>query len=188
MRGLARAFARDRFTRMPVFSESQRSPGWAKALVVFIALLPIVGVAAGVSQGVAESRPPAYFAMVALGLLVPVVLIAFIVSLDLHTEVRPDGVYVRFAPFHRAPLRFGFDEIAALYVRRYRPVAEYGGWGLKRGSSGQSYSQQGDHGLQIVLRSGERVLVGTQRPAEIDRAVRSVAPHLVASASLVSAR
>jgi hypothetical protein len=91
------------------------------------------------------------------------------------TEVRDDGIYIRFFPFHRDFHGFLWDEIESFEVRTYRPVLEYGGWGIRFGSGGKAYNVSGNRGLQLTLggsRSG-RVLIGSQRPDELALAVES---------------
>lgn len=51
-------------------------------------------------------------------------------------------------------------------MRTYSPLSEYGGWGYK-GGLGKAYSTGGRQGLQLVLANGDRLLLGTQRPAEM---------------------
>lgn len=104
------------------------------------------------------------------GLLLP----GLLLGVHLHTEVRDDGVYVRFAPFQRRFRSWRFVDIGAMAPRDYAPVGEFGGWGVRQGVSGTAYNVKGRKGIQLVLRTGQRVLVGTQRPdrfmAAVDRA------------------
>jgi hypothetical protein len=91
------------------------------------------------------------------------------------TEVRNDGIHIRFFPFHRGFHGFLWEEIESFEARTYRPVLEYGGWGIRLGSNGKAYNVSGNRGLQLALggaRSG-RVLIGTQRPDELAMAVES---------------
>ena len=91
------------------------------------------------------------------------------------TEVRDDGIYIRFFPFHRDFRGFLWDEIESFEARTYRPILEYGGWGIRMGSDGGAYNVRGNKGLQLVLgpwRPG-RVLIGSQRLGELVMAVES---------------
>jgi hypothetical protein len=89
----------------------------------------------------------------------------------LRTEVRADGIYVRFAPFHRRWHGWRFDEIADIEPRQYSPLREYGGWGIRDGRHGRAYNVRGNQGVQLVLRSGRRVLIGTQDPKAMTDAI-----------------
>jgi hypothetical protein len=91
------------------------------------------------------------------------------------TEVRDDGVYIRFFPFHRRFRGFLWQQIEACEIRSYRPIAEYGGWGIRYGLGGRAFNVSGNRGLQLDLGGGRfgHVLIGSQRPEELDLAVRS---------------
>ena len=91
------------------------------------------------------------------------------------TEVRDDGIYIRFYPFHRDFRGFLWEEIESFEVRTYRPNLEYGGWGIRMGADGGAYNVRGNKGLQLTFRYGTAggVLIGSQRPEELAMAVES---------------
>ena len=97
----------------------------------------------------------------------------FIASMKLITEVRDDGIYFRFAPFHTKDRQISWDEIDQVYSRQYRPLAEYGGWGVRYGNRkvGKAFNVSGNQGLQIIFKDGRKLLLGTQSPDEIEAAV-----------------
>ncbi|RKY75857.1 hypothetical protein DRQ07_11235 [candidate division KSB1 bacterium] len=97
----------------------------------------------------------------------------FFLKLCLVTEVRDDGIYIKFVTINKDFIRIGFDEIDTCEIRKYRPIVEYGGWGVKYGSGGKAYNVSGNMGLQFKLKNGKSVLIGTQRPEEFKLAVES---------------
>lgn len=99
----------------------------------------------------------------------------FMWSCRLITEVREDGLYIRYVPFHRSFHRYGFDEIVKYEVRTYRPILDYGGWGIRYGSRGMAYNVSGKRGVQLALKNGKNLLIGSQRAEELRRAVEAVA-------------
>ncbi len=44
------------------------------------------------------------------------------------TEVRHDGLFIQYRPFHFRWKRIGLEDLKEVYVRTYRPLLEYGGW------------------------------------------------------------
>ena len=90
---------------------------------------------------------------------------------QLITEVRDDGIYIRFSPFHRAFRRIAFTEVKQCKVRTYHPIREYGGWGIRVRCQGKAYNVSGDRGVQIELLNGNRLLIGSQRAEELWRAI-----------------
>jgi hypothetical protein len=83
----------------------------------------------------------------------------------LEVAVDASGVCVRFRPF--LTRRIGFQEIEECAARRYRPILEFGGWGIRVGWRKRAYNVSGNLGVQLVLAGGRRVLIGSQRPAEL---------------------
>ncbi|MEN8168234.1 MAG: DUF6141 family protein [Pseudomonadota bacterium] len=91
-------------------------------------------------------------------------------SLRLITEVRPEGLYVRFYPLRSKIIPF--HRIKSCQARSYKPLSEYGGWGIKYGPSGWAYNVQGNRGVQLILDNGKRILIGSQRAVELERATK----------------
>ena len=91
------------------------------------------------------------------------------------TEVRDDGIYIRFFPIHRAFRGFLWNEIESFEARVYRPILDYGGWGIRFGSGGTAYNVSGNRGLRLNLAGGgsRHILIGSQRPDELALAVES---------------
>ena len=94
------------------------------------------------------------------------------------TEVRSDGLYLRFVPFHLKWKRFGFDELAKCEVVTYRPLMEYGGWGIRYGPAGKAYNVRGNRGVRLGFTKGGTLLIGSQDPESLVRALASRAPRL----------
>ena len=91
--------------------------------------------------------------------------------LNLTTEVRGDGIYYRFFPFHLSFRRIAFAELAKCEVRDYSPLKDYGGWGIRHGSKGKAYNVSGNRGVQLEMKSGDNLLFGSQRPEEFAEAI-----------------
>ncbi len=63
-----------------------------------------------------------------------------------------------------------WEDISKAYIREYKPVAEYGGWGVRGffSSSGRAYNVSGNVGLQVELKNGKKILIGTQKQETIE--------------------
>ncbi len=86
-------------------------------------------------------------------------------------EVRSDGIYVRFFPFHRSFVRIPFSEIGAYKVVTYDALRKYGGWGIRTGKRVVVYNVSGSCGVQLELLDGGQVLIGSQRAEEFVGAI-----------------
>lgn len=108
-------------------------------------------------------------------LVVPAAVAILFWAAKLQTMVCKDGLYVRFFPFYMKFKRFAFEDISEYYARKYRPIWEYGGWGIRYTfRNGKAYNIRGNKGLQIVFKNGKKLLIGSQNPQELAEAIDSI--------------
>lgn len=109
----------------------------------------------------------AAIAILVLGVGLPLVLI----FLKLVTEVRRDGIFVALWPIARRLIPF--REIRSFGAKTYRPIRDYGGWGYRVGRQGsRAFNAMGDRGVEVELRDGRIVMIGSQRPEALEQAIR----------------
>jgi catechol 2,3-dioxygenase-like lactoylglutathione lyase family enzyme len=90
------------------------------------------------------------------------------------TEVDDAGVRIRFWPFPGRRIRW--PHIRDAQALTYRPLREFGGWGLRWGRGRRAYSVSGDRGVELVLHRGGRIVIGSQDPAALHAAI---IPHII---------
>jgi hypothetical protein len=95
----------------------------------------------------------------------------FFYLIKLVTEVRGDGLYIRFFPFHFSFRKILLMDIKRHEVRTYNPIREYGGWGIRYGLKGKAYNICGNCGVQLELVNRKRLLIGSQRSEELANAL-----------------
>jgi hypothetical protein len=108
------------------------------------------------------------------GIIGPVVVvlgITLLLTLRLDTRLDSAGAHYRLFPLQWQWRSQAWAEVARAYVRAYDPLSEYGGWGLKGTARNRALNMSGDQGLQLELQNGRRLLLGTQRPAEVAQAL-----------------
>ena len=102
-----------------------------------------------------------------------IVLVAALISLShLDVDVTDSGVSIAFR-YLWPTRRIAFADIVGLEVKRYRPLIDYGGWGVRLGPAGWAYTTGGDVGVKMRLRKGLPVLIGTRHPSELEAAIRA---------------
>jgi len=99
-------------------------------------------------------------------------------SVRLYTEVRDDGVYVKFAPLHRTSRRISLSELADIQATGYSPL-RYGGWGIRWRPSGIAYTVSGTSGVRLERTNGRSVFVGSDRPDELLAAIQDATARAV---------
>lgn len=102
---------------------------------------------------------------------------AMLILPELTIEVDRTEIRAQLWPFQLSPERFPVTNIATHSVRTYDPVGEYGGWGMRSGAQGRAYNARGNEGVQLVFRDGSRMLLGSQRPDELDAALAQATGH-----------
>jgi hypothetical protein len=164
------------------FHETQRfRQRWVWAVIIASIALAVLITGFGVWQQVVRGVPfgdePtsntgllfAFGLTVAIGLGV----ILLIKASQLDVAVRDDEIFIRFRPFHLNGRHIALRDVADAKMRVYRPILEYGGWGIRMGFSGMAYNVSGNEGVQLVLADGSRVLIGSQRSRELEAAITS---------------
>ena len=114
---------------------------------------------------------PVLLSIIAMAIPIAVTILFFILKLE--TEVRTDALYVRFYPLHIRYKKFTADNLQQHYARRYRPILEYGGWGIRCSftGKGKAYNVSGNKGVQLVLTNGKKLLIGSQKPDDLAAAI-----------------
>jgi hypothetical protein len=65
-----------------------------------------------------------------------------------------------------------FADIEGFEARSYQPVKEYGGWGIKGWSlNRRAYNVSGNQGVELTLRDGHQIMIGSQRSQELASAI-----------------
>lgn len=107
--------------------------------------------------------------LISAGITLLLTILFLIIRLD--TQIKKDGVYVKFFPLHFRFRYYSWAELSKCYVRKYSPMAEYGGWGLRFGFGGKAYNISGNQGLQLQFKNKKTLLIGTQKPAELQQVI-----------------
>lgn len=105
-----------------------------------------------------------------IGVFLPI----FMWKAGLVVEVRDGHLHYRWLPFVKR--RLHGSDIASVEIRTYRPVRDYGGWGIKYGGGerGWSYTTGGDKGVFITCVDGKCFLLGTEDPEGLSRAIEEI--------------
>ena len=86
----------------------------------------------------------------------------------LRVKINKQGIFYQFFPFHFKSHQINFDEIKTMQAITYSPIKDYGGWGIRYSFRGTAYNVFGNKGIQIELKSGKRILFGSQRAEEFE--------------------
>lgn len=148
----------------PLFEETQE-PAWPVAMLAPGATAAsVLAVARTISLGARFGAAGVAATLTGLALRE--------VAFPMETKLLQDELQVRFGK--RTRFRIPLKNVVRAYYRAYNPIHEYGGWGIRTGRNGRAFNMRGNEGVQLVLASGKRVLVGSQRPDELAQAIQSL--------------
>lgn len=102
----------------------------------------------------------------------------FVMQIKLKTKITDTGIYYRFYPFQFKERIIEWHELKDAYIRKYNSFHEYGGWGIRYGNkkTGKAIntSASSNRGLQLRFNDGSLLLIGTQKPDEIQSILDAV--------------
>ena len=101
--------------------------------------------------------------------LVTLGLVWLFFAMALIVEVRSDGLSVHLKPLKHRLVEY--RDIASVEACQYRPIVEYGGWGIRRGRDGWAYNVSGNQGVRLTFHEGKTLLIGSRRHVELARAI-----------------
>jgi hypothetical protein len=182
-----------------LFSEQQKfSQPWLWIMIILMLGIPgifIFGVIQQVGRGIPWGNNP----LSNTGLVICAVCVTIIIVLSiilflivrLETTITEKEIGVRFYPFHRSFRYYKWEDISSASVQKFNPL-KYGGWGMKSnvgwgfrvGPSGiklrfphgknMIYNVAGNKVLQLELKDGKKLWIGTQKPLELENIVRKI--------------
>ncbi len=165
-------------TKKIIFREEQRyRPVRVRVVLPIVLGVLFIFYVLGISQQAhhsAETGDPVLpTILVGAALLILVVLVMIILlRMKLITTVYEDGIYLRYPPLLARERHIPAGSIHHYEARQYRPRFEYGGHGYRvRGrlwrkrKYGIAFTATGKTGIQLELKDGTRILIGTQREA-----------------------
>ncbi len=170
--------------RSKVFFEEEQKMNiwWLKLLMIVVVIVSLgpfyYGLVKQLAFGIPWGDNPMPDAGLVIFSIIMTVIMAGVLFLvfgsKLKTEIRDDGIHFSYFPFFKN--RFiARERIDGFEIRKYSPIMEYGGYGLRYSlSDGRVYNMSGNTGLQLYLVDGKKVLIGTQRPDAIKRAMEKL--------------
>ena len=152
------------------FVETQtfRSSSLGRGVMLLGAIPGLIGVVMLIAARSAPSRVTGGSLI-----LVSVTATAFILVPWLRVEVQGATLTYRFFPFHGKPRIVDLLDVRAALAVKYRPIRDYGGWGIRIGAKGWAYNVSGDRGVELEMKDGTLLLIGSQRSEALAAAIEN---------------
>jgi hypothetical protein len=114
------------------------------------------------------------FENVALIIFIEALVFTFLFTSRLETKLDEHGISYRLFPFQLKTRFIAWDEISSAQVRKYDPLGEYWGWGIKGTRKNRAINIAGDVGLQLELKNGRKLLIGTLQREKMEEVVEKI--------------
>ena len=152
----------ERAVSLPIYSENQVFSKWIWLTIVGVINLPFI------IMNINHDLP----FKVIIGSLFPSLCgSALFLLCNLKTELDTDGFRYKYFPFHLNWHLIRKEDIAKIYIRKYAPIREFGGWGIRGVFPVKAYNTKGNMGIQFELKDGRKVLFGTQKSEEWEKII-----------------
>ena len=93
-----------------------------------------------------------------------------LITIKLVTEVLPNELSVAMRGLWRS-YRISLAAVQSVHAVTFDPVTDWGGYGVRSTARGKAFIANGNKGVELALKKGGVVLVGSQRPDELARAL-----------------
>lgn len=152
----------------PLFSEKQRfNQWWIWLIIIATSIFPFVGIYKQIINNEPFGDNPMSNNTLILTTVISLSLIALFLLMRLETLITKEGISFKFFPFVKR--NYSFNEIESYKVIDYGFV---GGWGIRFTMKyGTVYNTRGTKGLFIKLKNGKTMVVGTQKPEELNKVI-----------------
>lgn len=158
-----------------LFKEEQQFRQWWWIVLILCATIPamvmtIYALYQQTVRGIQVGDSPAPNGVLIVVLIFLSIMLWGYFKLKLEVWIDQNGIHYRFFPLIRKNRLISKAEIERFEIRKYNPIVDYGGWGVRRGFGRKwqkAYNVSGNIGLQLYLTNGKKVLFGTQRSQAI---------------------
>ena len=99
-------------------------------------------------------------------LLLPLTITLLLFFFKLSIKIDKDYLTFKMFPFHWSYRKIKLDEISSASVKEYNTDRTFHGWGMgiPWNRNYKSYTVKGYKAVEILLKNGKKIFIGTQRP------------------------
>lgn len=158
-----------------VFRETQRfHQAWIWIALLGLDMLFIYAIISQVINDIPFGRSPVPNVLLIVLAIFPIGFTFLFASVRLETRVDELGIRFRFFPIHSKERDIFWTEIEKWSIQTYHPLLDFGGWGIRFGSKSKAYTIAGRQGLQLELKDGRKILIGTQDRESLEEMLKNL--------------
>ena len=146
-----------------IYWESQ-NPVYVRIVAIAVAVVMFAGAAANWLVA-----PMIAMLEVALGIVMGLMYGGF------RTIVTKDDISVRFGMPSIRVLKLSPSDIVSVELHAFRPLKDFGGYGIRGNREMKAYFLRGDTGVLLCTSTGKKYLIGSDHPERLAEVIRAVA-------------
>ena len=155
---------------MKIFKEEQRfTQWWIWLLFLGLNLFFFYGIYQQLILNIPFGSKPTSNSFLIITSFIFLIATVFFFYLKLKTRIDETGIYYRFSPIQSQFKKIKWDSIKSVRVLKFKPIVDYGGWGIKN----NSYTVKGNTGILFEFKNGKKILIGTQKQDEVKRVLET---------------
>lgn len=170
----------------PSYVERTWAPAWV-LILLWVSCLVGAGALiwgwyaeATTGTGLGESPAPAWLMASSAGVCLVIPILVSAAASRLEVEVWQDAVRVAFGPLRVLRRTISYDEMGAVEAVTYRPIRDFGGWGVRFRPGRTAWTVRGNRAVRLSLSTGKAFFIGSRFPHRLAERIQ-VAKQLRAS-------
>lgn len=156
---------------MNIFTEKQKFTQWWLWIILFAVLItPIYGMYQQFVLGQPFGDKPMSDVGLIIFALFMFLFLGFFYSISLKTEIDEHQIRMVFFPLVHKTIQW--EEVKSAEIVTY---SMFIGWGIRLFTPyGTAYNIKGNKGMALELQNGTKLMIGTQKPEELERIIKQV--------------
>jgi hypothetical protein len=161
---------------MKVFTEEQRFRKWFLLPILALPFIGILLIYTLENKELPTQESEAFWG-ITITLSILVIVSLFILSINLKTKIDEKGVFYQFYPIHFGEKFIAWNEIDKCYLKEYNSIHNFRGYGYRiqpfGKMKGKTINVGGNSGIQLELKNGGNLLIGTQKVTDAKRVLET---------------
>jgi hypothetical protein len=89
--------------------------------------------------------------------------------------VQETGIFMHLGSVRLVKTRVAFTDIVQLESVQYRPLRDFGGWGVRGFGKKKAWSARGDRAVRVTLNDDRQIYIGSDHPQRLEERIRAAA-------------
>lgn len=150
-----------------IYTERTPWAGWVRAIMwgaVTVSCYPVLA-------GWDTDLPFGTRALIVAGVVGFAVAVGFLLA-GLTVHVQEDRIFMHLGKVALVRRRVPYSEIVSLESVQYRPIREFGGWGVRGWGARKAWSARGNRAVALTLEGERLLLIGSDHPRRLEERIR----------------